>query len=215
MAEPVNPKRRYQSARRSAQAADTRSAVLAAARTLFVDTGWQKTTIAAIARVAGVSAETIYAVFGSKTALLEALVAQAIRGAQPQTPLLEQAGPRAIAAETDQRHQLDIFARDIAQVLSRVAPLVAVVRSAAEGDPELSALYRQLHAGRRRNLDAVAGALLANGALRAGLDRDAATSAIWRLASPELFLLLRDVDGLDTEAYAGWLAVTLAATLLA
>lgn len=215
MAEPVNPKRRYQSARRSAQAADTRSAVLDAARTLFVDTGWQKTTIAAIARAAGVSAETIYAVFGNKTALLEALVAQAIRGAQQQTPLLEQAGPRAIAAETDQRRQLDIFAHDIAQVLSRVAPLVAVVRSAAEGDPELSVLYRQLHAGRRRNLDAVAGALLANGPLRENLDRDAATSAIWRLASPELFLLLRDVDGLDAEAYAGWLAATLAATLLA
>jgi AcrR family transcriptional regulator len=215
MAEPVNPKRRYQSARRSAQAADTRSAVLDAARALFVDTGWQKTTIAAIARAAGVSAETIYAVFGSKTAVLEALVAQAIRGAQPHTPLLEQAGPRAIAVETDQRRQLDIFANDIAEVLSRVAPLVAVVRSAAEGDPELSALYRQLHAGRRHNLDAVAGALLANGPLRAGLDRDEATSIIWRLASPELFLLLRDVDGLDTKAYAGWLAATLAATLLA
>jgi AcrR family transcriptional regulator len=215
MAEPVNPKRRYQSARRSAQAADTRGAVLDAARGLFVDTGWQKTTIAAIARAAGVSAETIYAVFGSKTALLEALVALAIRGAQPQTPLLEQAGPRAIAAEHDQRRQLDVFARDIAQVLSRVAPLVAVVRSAAESDPQLAALYRQLHAGRRRNLEAVAEALLANGPLRHGLDREAATSAIWRLASPELFLLLRDIDGLTTEAYADWLAATLVATLLA
>ena len=215
MAEPVNPKRRYQSARRSAQAADTRGAVLDAARGLFVDTGWQKTTIAAIARAAGVSAETIYAVFGSKTALLEALVALAIRGAQPQTPLLEQAGPRAIAAEHDQRRQLDIFARDIAQVLSRVAPLVAVVRSAAESDPQLAALYRQLHAGRRRNLEAVAEALLANGPLRENLDREAATSAIWRLASPELFLLLRDMDGLTTEAYADWLGETLAAALLA
>lgn len=215
MAEPVNPKRRYESARRSAQAADTRGAVLDAARGLFVETGWQKTTIAAIARAAGVSAETIYAVFGSKTALLEALVALAIRGAQPQTPLLEQAGPRAIAAEPDQRRQLDIFARDIAQVLSRVAPLVAVVRSAAESDPQLSALYRQLHGGRRRNLEAVAEALLANGPLRENLDREAATGAIWRLASPELFLLLRDVDGLTTEAYADWLAATLAATLLA
>jgi AcrR family transcriptional regulator len=215
MVEPVNPKRRYQSARRSAQAADTRGAVLDAARGLFVEAGWQKTTIAAIARAAGVSAETIYAVFGSKTAMLEALVALAIRGAQPETPLLEQAAPRAIAAEPDQHRQLEIFARDIAQVLSRVAPLVAVVRSAAESDPQLSALYRQLHAGRRRNLEAVAEALLANGSLRDGLDREAATSAIWRLASPELFLLLRDIDGLTTEAYADWLATTLAATLLA
>jgi len=215
MAEPVNPKRRYQSARRSAQAADTRGAVLDAARGLFVETGWQKTTIAAIARAAGVSAETIYAVFGSKTALLEALVALAIRGAQPQTPLLEQPGPRAIAAETDQRRQLQIFAHDIAQVLSRVAPLVAVVRSAAESDPQLAALYRQLHAGRRRNLEALVDALLANGSLRNGLDREAATSLIWRVASPELFLLLRDVDGLTIEAYADWLAATLAATLLA
>jgi AcrR family transcriptional regulator len=215
MPESVNPKRRYQSARRTAQAADTRVAVLDAAQKLFVETGWQKTTIAAIARAAGVSSETIYAVFGNKTALLEALVTLAIRGAQPETPLLEQAVPRAIAAERDQRRQLHIFACDIAQVLSRVAPLIAVVRSAAESDPQLSALYRQLHAGRRHNLGAVADALLANGPLRARLDRDAATSAIWRLASPELFLLLRDVDGLTTEDYADWLAATLSATLLA
>lgn len=214
MAEPVNPKRRYQSARRSAQAADTRGAILDAARTLFVADGWQQTTIAGIARAAGVSAETIYAVFGSKSALLEALVAAAIRGAQPETALLDQPGPRAVAAERDQRRQLALFARDIAQVLSRVAPIVAVVRSAAESDPQLAGLYRQLHAGRRRNLEFVADALLANGPLSDGQDRAAATSTIWRLASPELFLLLRDVDGLTTETYAEWLSATLAATLL-
>lgn len=212
MPEAVNSKRRYRSGRRSAQAADTRDAVLEAACRLFVTTGWQKTTIAAIARTAGVSVETIYAVFGNKLALLEALVTRAIRGAAPETPLLDQAVPRALAAETDQHRQVVIFAADIAAVLSRVAPLAAVVRSAAETDPQMATLYRQLHNGRRNNLHFVIRALLANGALR--VDEAGATAQLWRLASPELFLLLRDVEGLSSEAYAEWLTATLSAILL-
>lgn len=215
MTEAVNPKRRYASARRSAQAADTRGAVLDAARDLFVREGWQKTTIAAIAREASVSNETVYAVFGNKRAVLEALVVRAIRGQQQETPLLEQPGPRAIAAQTDQRRQLTLFAQDITQVLSRVAPLVAVVRSAAEADDEIENLYRQLHTGRRRNLEFVADALIANGPLRDGMDREKTVETVWRLASPELFLLLRDISGLSPEAYADWLSDTLAAALLA
>lgn len=215
MTEVVNPKRRYRSTRRSEQAADTRAAILDAARELFVVDGWQKTTIAAIAKAAGVSAETIYAVFGNKPALLEALVTAAIRGAQHETPLMDQPGPRAIAAEPNQRRQLEIFARDITQVLFRVAPIVAVARSAAESDPQLADLYHALHAGRRRNLQFVADALLANGPLRNGQNSATATSTIWRLTSPELFLLSRDVDVLTEDDYTTWLSATLTSTLLA
>ncbi|HQZ13538.1 MAG TPA: helix-turn-helix domain-containing protein [Devosia sp.] len=215
MTEPVKPKRRYASERRLEQAAGTRAAVIAAARTLFVETGWKATTIAAVARAAGVSSETVYAVFSSKEGLLRAVIEASIRRDRPDTPLLEQAGPQGLAAAGDQREVIALFARDIAAVLGSVADLMAVVRTAAETDAEMGALYRGLHEGRRRNLSFAAAALLKHGPLRGGIGEAEATAVLWRLASPELFLLLTRTEGLGAEAYAGWLAETLEAVLVA
>ena len=214
MTAPVKPKRRYASARRNEQAADTRAAIIAAARRLFVAAGWKATTIAGVAREAGVAAETVYAAFGNKQGLLKAVIEATIRRSQPEVKLLEQAGPQAIAVAADQREQIALFARDITAVLGGVAELMAVVRAAAETDPEMAALYRGLHDGRRRNLGFVASALLARGPLRGGMGEDEATAVLWRLASPELFVLLKQVEGLDADGYARWLANMLQAAML-
>lgn len=212
---PVNSRRRYRSARRVEQASQTRERVVEAAHAAFVEDGWQKATIAGIARAAGVSAETIYATFGTKRALLEELVRKAVRGDRPDQPLLEQTGPAAIAAAGDQHRQIALFAADITGVLSRVAPLMGVVRAAAEADSELAGLYAGLHRGRRRNLEFIVDALLARRPLKHGLHREAAIDSIWRLASPELFLLMTGVEGVSADAYGAWLAATLEAALLA
>ena len=66
MSQPVNPQRRqYRSAVRSEQALSTRQRALDAARALFIDRGYASTTIAAIAKAAGISHETIYAAFSA------------------------------------------------------------------------------------------------------------------------------------------------------
>lgn len=208
----VKPKRRYRSALRSEQQAETRTAVLEAARDLFVKMGWQKTTIIAIAAQAGVSKETIYASFGNKRTIIEAVISAALRGAQPSVPLLQQGGPRSIATASSQREQLKLFANDITAVLSRVAPLMSVARAAAEGEPELMDLYRQLHEGRRRNLAFVVDALLAHGPLAE--ERDEALATLWRLASPELYLLMTGIEDLSKPAYAKWLERSLSKILL-
>ena len=54
------PPRRYNSTRRRQQAQQNRHAVLAAARQRFLAQGYAATTIAEIARDAGVSVETVY-----------------------------------------------------------------------------------------------------------------------------------------------------------
>jgi AcrR family transcriptional regulator len=207
-------KRAYRSPRRAAQAEQTQQAILNAARKLFTSRGWAKTTIAAIADEASVANETIYAVFGNKRAIIQKLISNAVRGDLPEVPLLEQLGPRRVAEAPDQARQIDIFAQEIARILSRVAPLVAVVRTAAETEDELAALYEGLQDGRRRNLSFVVRALQRNGPLRDGLDAAAAMAIIWRLASPELFLLMRDVEGLPPEGFASWLGETLKLLLL-
>jgi AcrR family transcriptional regulator len=207
----VKPRRPYRSERRREQAEQTRTRVLDAAAGLFQERGWEGASIAAIARSAGVSAETVYAGFGTKRALLGELVARAVRGDDP-TPVPDQAGPRALAAVTDQHEQLRLFAADISRRLERAAPLVAVVSGAARAEPELAELLVELHAARRRNLRVLVDALAANRPLR--VPANEALETVWALTSPELHQLLIRVRGWKRRRYAEWLAESLAAVLL-
>jgi AcrR family transcriptional regulator len=212
LADDVNPRRKYVSAHRQEQAARTREAVLDAALKLFTEGGWTSTTIAAIAREAGVSKETIYSIWGTKTAVVAELVQRSIRGSQPDVPFLQQGGPKQLAAAPSAEARIDIFAGDVANVLTRVAPLVDAIRTSAATDPDSAALYATLHAGRRRNLAEVAKVLAPD--LRAGLSVEGATEHIWRQASPELFLLLTRQEGYDGARYSEWLADALKRLLL-
>ncbi len=207
-------KRKYRSSIRARQAAETRASILSAADGLFRRQGWESTTIAAIAGAASVSAETVYANFGNKRALISELVVTAVRRDATGVPVIEQESPRNVLEAPDQSAQIDLFAHDIADVLARVAPLMAVVRSAALAEPELESLYERLHEGRRENIARFVDALMKNGPLRSLLDRQSATATVWRLASPELYNLTTGVEGLDTRSYAEWLGDSLKYLLL-
>ena len=211
MAGDVKPRRPYRSERRREQAEQTRSRALEAAARLFQERGYEGTSIAAIAEEAGISPETVYAGFGTKRALLGELVERAVRGDDPK-PVPEQAGPRALAAATDQREQLRLFAADIARRLERAGPLVAMVAGAARSEPELADLLARLHDTRRRNLATLVDALAANGPL--ALPPAEALDTVWALTSPELHQLLVRVRGWTGRRYTQWLAETLAQLLL-
>lgn len=203
--------RRYRSERRREQAEQTRERVLDAAATLFEERGYEGTSIAAIARHAGVSEETIYARFQNKRTLLGELVRRAVRGPDP-APVPDQAGPRRIAAATDQHEQLRLFAADIVLRLERAAPLVAVVSGAARSEPELAELLTRLHADRLENLRVLVDALTANGPLR--VPDEPAVETIWALTSPELHQLLTRTRGWTRRRYREWLADSLAQLVL-
>src|SRR6266704_486517 len=73
MAEEVkpHPRRRYDTTRRQAQAAQTRQDIVAAAQRVFLERGYSGATLTAIAQAAGVVVETIYRGFGSKASLFK------------------------------------------------------------------------------------------------------------------------------------------------
>ncbi|MGZ4334391.1 MAG: TetR/AcrR family transcriptional regulator [Gaiellaceae bacterium] len=204
-------KRPYRSERRREQAEQTRTRVLDVAAELFRERGYERTSISAVAASAGVADETIYAHFKNKRTLLGELVQRAVRGDDAR-PVPEQDAPRRLAAVSDQRAQLRAFAVDVAHRLERAAPLVAVVASAARGEPELAELLERLHAVRLQNLQVLVEALRANGSLR--LPPNAAAEAVWALASPELHQLLTETRGWSRRRYARWLAESLEALLL-
>src|SRR5579875_950703 len=78
--------RRYRSPRRAAQAAETRRAVLAAARELLSEVGYRGMTVAAIARRADVAVDTVYASVGRKPEVLRRLVETALSGTDETVP---------------------------------------------------------------------------------------------------------------------------------
>jgi AcrR family transcriptional regulator len=185
--------------------------MLAAARKLFEERGYAGTSMAAVAEEAGVSTESVYAHFGSKRALLGELFRRAVRGSDP-APVPEQGVPRRLAAMTDQREQLGLFAADIVPRLERGAPLVAVLAAAAQSDAELAELLATLQADRLRNLSVLVDALVANGPLL--LPAGEALETVWALASPELYRLLVHLRGWTPRRYEEWLTDSLAGLLL-
>ena len=76
---------------------------------MFLERGYVPTTIDAIAQAADVAVETVYARFRTKTNLMVA-VKDAVVTAGGQVPLRQRPELAALAAETDQRRQLQIAA---------------------------------------------------------------------------------------------------------
>ena len=74
MTQAPKPKRTYDSSRRRAAAEATRLRIAQCARRLFAKHGYGATSIEVIAREAGVSVPTFYVTYGSKRAVLFALL---------------------------------------------------------------------------------------------------------------------------------------------
>lgn len=212
MAEEVNTTRRYRSRVRTEQAERTRARILDAAEEQFAQRGYAATTINAIARAADVAPDTVYAAFRNKRGLLGALVEARVR--RDAAPVLAQAGPQAVRAETDQRRQIEMFVPDIAKRVERVQTVYRVVAEAARSDPEAAALHTAMLKQRYANLRQFVGWIEANGPLLEGLDRDEATASVWTVTSPEVFQLLRSQRRWSQARYRRWMTATLTRLLL-
>jgi AcrR family transcriptional regulator len=200
---------------RATQARETRRRIVDSARTLFLEQGYARTTVAAVAREAAVSTDTVFAVFGTKLGVLKAVLDTTVGGDDRAVPFLQREGPQAMRAEPDQRRQLELFAAGIATQLERVAPVDQMLRGAAAVDAEAAALREDLQQRqRRRAMRTVVGWLAANGPLREGLSEPEATSVVWTLTSPEVYQMLRGDSRWSRRRYERWLRETLESALL-
>jgi AcrR family transcriptional regulator len=214
MSEIVKPQRRYDASGRRARAQRTRDEVAQTARRLFVENGYAGTTIADVAREAGVSPETIYKAFGSKRALLDAAVTSSIRGDTEVTPLRARPAVDAIRQEQDPRRQLQMYGELLAEVNPRLAPLVGVMREAASSDPEVATALAELNGSRLESMNEFASLLASRRVLGQGVSKRHARDVLWTLNSPELYELLVLERGWSRRQYARWVTGQLAAALL-
>ncbi len=213
--ERVKPRRSYRSPLRVEQARETRRRVVASAAQLFREHGYSATTVAAVARAADVSSDTIYKTFGTKGGLLKGVLDVVIGGDDEDIALLDRPGPQDVRAETDQRRQLEMFAAGMTDQLERVRPLDDILRSAAVVDVEAAELRADLQLRQRRAaMRTLVGWLAANGPLREPLTTEDAAAVVWTLTSPEVHFMFRESWGWSRQRYEQWLHDTLTTTLL-
>ena len=205
-------KRTYDSSKRQEQARATRSAVLDAARTLFVAQGFTATTLQAVADEAGVSVQTVYAAFGNKQEGLRQLIGVAVVGDDEAVPLLERDAVQEIVAEPDQRKRARMQAALIAQILARVAPVAMVAREASGASPEAAEQWRAFMLERRVGMAHAAATLAGKEGLRVPIEE--AADVIHALWSPEMYTILVRELGWTPDRYEAWMADTLERTLL-
>ena len=210
----MRTKRAYDSSRRQEQSRQTKHQIVEAARSLFIERGYAGATIDAIAQNAGVAPETIYASFGSKRAILARLFEVSLVGDDRPIPLLERQGPQAAMNETDQRRQIELFADDIYEIMSRVAPLFEVMRGAAKTETEMAEMLQSILDARVQGMLAFVHAFVKNGPLRKGLKPEMAAETVWLLTSAEVFTLLKTNRGWSEESHKQWLVDSLTRLLL-
>jgi AcrR family transcriptional regulator len=209
---PVKPRRPYESVRRREQARQTREAILDTAQRLLLRDGFAATTIAAIADGARVSVDTIYKAFGGKPGLVRAICQQALAG-EGAVPA-ESRSDALHATESDPREIIRGWGALSAEIAPRIAPILLLVRAAAELDPEMASLLSELNAERLERMTQNARNLAASHALREGLTVELAGEILWTYSSPELYELLVLRRGWHLEHYSAFIADAMIAALL-
>jgi AcrR family transcriptional regulator len=197
--------RQYDASRRQEAAAETRRAIVSAARRLFLEKGYVATTMPAIAKTAAVSLDTVYASTGAKPVLFRQLIETAISGADDPIPALQRDYVREIQSEPDPARKIAIYAHAVRLIQERMAPLFAVLRDAAQTDDDLRQLWADISQRRAANMRLFAAELAAAGGLRADLTIEQAADIIWSMNAPDYYLLLVDQRGWSPEQFEAYL----------
>lgn len=198
--------RTYHAPAREERARKTRARIAAAARECFAESGFHGTSVAAIARRAGTTPQTLHAHFGGKAALVPAL----LEGMEDAAGAAEWR-TRIEAAPTGQA-RLTAWAGWTAAMLGPARTLRRVFEEAAS-EPTLVELKAAGDRHRHEALTSLMAAMAEGGELRPGLDPGDAADQAWLLTGIETYLGAID-RGWSDDRYAAWLGEALGRLLL-
>ncbi len=128
-------KRPYDSSDRRRQAQENHDRISRVAHDLFVEQGYGHTTIAGVAKAAGVSPETVYKAFGNKGTLLRSAWFVMMRGDGEDTTLYDRPATQQVLQRPDLADRIDGFARLTAERNRRSNPLLRAIEGAAGSEP--------------------------------------------------------------------------------
>ena len=205
--------RQYDSSGRQTQARRSRKEVLEAAERHFLAAGYPATTLASIAKEAGVSVETIYKAFGGKSGLVRAIYERGLTG-HGLVPAYERSDEMR-KREADPAEILRNWAVLTAEVGSVVTPIRLLIRAAAGTDPEVSSLLKDSDNERLDRMRHHAHFLADRGFLREGITLAKATDVLWTCSSVEIYELLVLKRGWSVAEFAEFVAQFMITGLLA
>jgi len=201
-------KRPYKSIVRQRQADDTRRRIVEATWHLLRSEGYAGMTIEAIAQRAEVSAQSVYAIFKSKTGILIAILDQSMFG-----PDYDEVVREALSA-SDPENRLRRAASVARQIRGAQSAAFDLLRGAGVVAPELAKLERQRERLRYEKEESMITFLRDAGKLRPGLSHKTARDIFWMLTGGDVYRMLVRERGWSPQKYQDWLADTLVHFLL-
>jgi AcrR family transcriptional regulator len=183
----------------------TRSRIVDAARDLFVEQGYARTTIADIARAADVAPQTVYWAFGSKAGLVRDIRDAWFASARTSERMAQ------VLALDEPVARLDAFAGFMRNQWESGAAALSIQRDALRVDPDAAADVAAILETRARGLFEVVRPLGPH--LAPGLTVVKAHDLVLALTLLEIYLELQ-ARGWSPEEYESWLAAALRAQLL-
>jgi AcrR family transcriptional regulator len=185
----------------------TRDEVLQAARRLFAERGYARTSVREIAKAAGVSAQTVYDSVGSKQALVSQLN-DLIDSEAGIVPLA-----RGAAESNDPWEVAATSARVTTSILENCRDIIHALVTGAAAEPELAAVLAE---GQRRHLE---GAGLVVSVLRrldalGATDPDEAAETLAAITDVRFALVLQESYGWSLDRLESWMTATSRTLLL-
>jgi AcrR family transcriptional regulator len=196
-------RRAYDSTRRRVQAEETRAAIVRAARDLFLERGYGNTTLADVARAAGVSVETIHKSVGTKAVLLHKAWDITVGGDEQDIVFHERPEVLAIRSEPDLARRLMLHAAFSTQTAQRVAPFQLMVQSAAGADPAAAAMLEEMARQRLAGIGVMAAEAAKTGQL--AVPEDECRDVIWSMTDGMLWHRLVNERDWSNDRFAEWL----------
>ncbi|HKY16385.1 MAG TPA: helix-turn-helix domain-containing protein [Microthrixaceae bacterium] len=174
------------------------------AHDLFLSRGYGSVTIQEIADAAGVSAQMIYASFGSKAGILEFAANIAIVGDDEEIALADRASTQNLFLIDEPRAFVRAFVDGLVELHERSARILHLVQTVAGSDPQVAALEAAFEEGRRIDGRRVLEALPAEGR-RDDVDLERLREGTNHLLSPSGYVYLVDQYGWTPEQYGVWM----------
>jgi len=186
----------------------TRTRILDAGNRLLLEGGYHGVGLEMVARAAGVTRQTVYDQFGSKSGLLGAMIARSEE--QAGLPLRLQ----NVMSQVDGLLMLRAMLDAIAAVEPLVYPYSRLIYAARLDDPVAADMWNARMTSRRAGMGVVFARLASDGRLRNGIGPEEAAEIAWALTSPPQYEFLVIERDWSIDRYRAHLEATIVARLL-
>ena len=187
---------------RARQAQLTRDEILGAARRLFAEQGYSRTSVRDIAEAAGVSAQTVYDSIGSKQTIVARL--NDLIDVEADIAAIVGAG----IGSTDPAQVLAVQAKVVRSILEHCGDILRALVTGAAAEPDLALVLAEGHRRHVEGTRRIVGVLAGLDALEPSVTVDTAIATLSATSDASFAMLLADLYGWSFDEIEDWIVQT-------